>query len=216
MRILALEFSSCRRTAAIVEAAPQSAVCLGQVVEQDFRGATGPALVESALRQANLSPSQIERIAVGLGPGSYTGIRSALAIAQGWQLARSIPVLGVKTDELLAWQCFEQKLAPRIQVVIDAQRKEVYSAIYDLSGGQPEMIQHLEILPQSSLRPEAQTLQVGPEAKQFAAWGAEIFPDAMVLARLAAGMQPSAPVEKLEPVYLRATSFVKARPARQI
>ena len=44
-------------------------------------------LVEDALRQAQLDRAQIECLAIGLGPGSYNGMRLAIAVAQGWQLA---------------------------------------------------------------------------------------------------------------------------------
>ena len=44
-------------------------------------------MIEEALREAGLEREQIEVLAVGLGPGSYTGIRVALSLAQGWQLA---------------------------------------------------------------------------------------------------------------------------------
>ena len=44
----------------------------------------------------------IEAIAVGLGPGSYTGIRAAIALAQGWQLAREVKTLGVSSVAAMA------------------------------------------------------------------------------------------------------------------
>ena len=61
-------------------------------------------MIESALRQAGLEREEIECIAVGLGPGSYTGIRAAIALAQGWQLARGVKLLGVSSAECLATQ----------------------------------------------------------------------------------------------------------------
>ena len=53
-------------------------------------------MIESALAEAKIEREQIEVIAVGLGPGSYTGIRAAISVAQGWQLARGVKLLGVE------------------------------------------------------------------------------------------------------------------------
>ena len=61
-------------------------------------------LIETALGQAQIEREQIDCLAVGLGPGSYTGIRAAISIAQAWQLARNVRVLGVGSVECFALQ----------------------------------------------------------------------------------------------------------------
>jgi len=61
-------------------------------------------LVERALAEAKVERGQIECVAVGLGPGSYTGIRGAIALAQGWQLAR-----GSNWWESAAWSASHRK-----------------------------------------------------------------------------------------------------------
>ena len=90
------------------------------------------------LREAGLEREQIEVIAVGLGPGSYTGIRVAISIAQGWQLARGVKLLGVSSAECLAAQAQAEKIFGRVNVVIDAQRNEFYLAAYEISSGRLE------------------------------------------------------------------------------
>ncbi|MGZ5566967.1 MAG: tRNA threonylcarbamoyladenosine biosynthesis protein TsaB, partial [Limisphaerales bacterium] len=80
MKILAVEFSSERRSVAVVE----NGRVLGEAFEMGGRAAI--ALVERALATSNVDREQIECIAVGTGPGSYTGIRGAISLAQGWQL----------------------------------------------------------------------------------------------------------------------------------
>src|SRR5215203_4547986 len=89
MKILALEFSSQERSVAIFEKPPggSSRLC-GSALEKGGRSTNPFALVEQALQNARMEREEIDCIAVGLGPGSYTGIRSAIALAQGWQLAR--------------------------------------------------------------------------------------------------------------------------------
>ena len=84
MKILALEFSSQQRSVAIVD---DSGV-LSEITTDQLK--TGPlVLIEQALQQAQIGREEIQRLGIGIGPGSYTGIRSAIAVAQGWQLART-------------------------------------------------------------------------------------------------------------------------------
>jgi len=59
-------------------------------------------MVEAVLKQTGVEREQVEAIAVGLGPGSYNGIRVAIALAQGWQLASGVKLLGVAARS--AWR----------------------------------------------------------------------------------------------------------------
>ena len=103
-------------------------------------------MIEAALREAGLEREQIDVIAVGLGPGSYTGIRAALSIAQGWQLARGVKLLGISSVECLAAQAQSEKILGRVNVVIDAQRNELYRAVYEISQDAYREIEPLEIM----------------------------------------------------------------------
>ena len=98
---------------------------LGEAIETGARSTNALGLVEEALRQAQLERAQIECLAVGLGPGSYNGIRLAIALAQGWQLARPVKLLGISSAECLAAQAQAEGIFGRVQVVIDAQRERV-------------------------------------------------------------------------------------------
>src|ERR1041385_3695067 len=89
------------------------------------------ALAEAALREAGLEREQIECLAIGLGPGSYTGIRAAIALAQGWQLARGGKLLGMSSAACIAAQAQAEGLRGEACVVIDAQREEFYLAGYE-------------------------------------------------------------------------------------
>ena len=64
----------------------------------------------------------------------YTGIRSAISIAQGWQLARPIKLLGVSSADAVAAQAQTEGATGRVHVVIDAQRGEFYLAGYQLAA----------------------------------------------------------------------------------
>lgn len=216
MKVLALEFSSPRRAVSIVEIAPKGSTILGQAADHDYRTRPGLALVQQALELAKITPSEIDLIAVGRGPGSYTGIRSSIAIAQGWQLGRNTPLIGISSVELLAAQYVAANLPGNVQIIIDAQRSELYSAVYGCSTGSPQIVRPLEIIPKAALNPEAGLNIIGPEAPRFCPAAQEWFPSAQTLATLAATRTEYIPGESLEPIYLRPAAFVKAPPPRQI
>src|SRR5258706_8021657 len=99
MTILAFEFSSAQRSVALA----RNGVVLSEAAESGgYRVTNAFGLTEKVLADAKVSREVIEVIAVGIGPGSYTGIRAAIAIAQGWQLARGIKLIGISSAEELA------------------------------------------------------------------------------------------------------------------
>src|SRR5688572_32234610 len=74
--------------------------------------------------QRLLGDAALDAVAFGAGPGAFTGLRIACAIAQGLAFARGLPVLGVSTLEALA----EESGAPRVLACLDARMREVYYA----------------------------------------------------------------------------------------
>lgn len=61
-----------------------------------------PMMVQSVLSQAGVAPGRLAMVAVTVGPGSFTGIRSALSLAHGIALAAKVPLVGVTVGEALA------------------------------------------------------------------------------------------------------------------
>src|SRR5438093_1155996 len=108
MKILALEFSSAQRSVALLERRTGvPPVVFGEMVEAGDGGTRALGLIEAVLKLSHVEREQIECLAIGLGPGSYNGIRAAIALAQGWQLARGVRILGVSSVECLASQAQE-------------------------------------------------------------------------------------------------------------
>ncbi len=214
MKILALEFSSERRSVAIVD---DGRVC-GRAQEPGARGGRALRLVESALREAGLEREQVECLAVGLGPGSYTGIRSAIALAQGWQLALGTRTLGVSSVEGLAAAAHLEKIRGRINVIIDAQREEFYLAGYEVEplGWHEVEPLRLALLDDVRARGDSGQLIVGPDAARLFSSGRALFPEAGLIGQLAAQRPDFVRAERLEPIYLRPTAFVKTPPPRPI
>ena len=105
MRILALDAALTRCSAAVVVDDVVVASQLGAPgVDGAGRGQSAllPGMAEAVLAQAGLRASELDLIAVTVGPGSFTGIRAGLALAHGIGLAASIPVIGVTVGEALA------------------------------------------------------------------------------------------------------------------
>jgi tRNA threonylcarbamoyladenosine biosynthesis protein TsaB len=213
MTILALEFSSAQRSVAIVRGrAGGTASVVSEAVETGAGGTGAFAMIEAALREAQLERGQIEVLAVGLGPGSYTGIRVALSIAQGWQLAGGVKLLGVSSAECLAAQARAEKIQGRVNVVIDAQRNEFYLAVYEISAGGWKEVEPLKIAarPEVESRAGAGEIVIGPEVTRWFPNGRRIFPCAAMLGQIALNRNDFVAGDRLEPLYLRETNFVKA------
>ena len=213
MKILALEFSSPQRSAAVLQDQPEAGpLVLGQAIETGARTTNVLGLVEEALREAQFERAEVECLAVGLGPGSYTGIRLAIALAQGWQLARPVKLLGISTADCLAAEAQAGGILGRAHVVIDAQRNEFYLASYDLSAVgwcETERL-HLATLPEVQAQQQAGGTVIGPEVTRWFPGSRVLFPHAATLARLARNRTDFIPGEALAPIYLRETQFVKA------
>jgi tRNA threonylcarbamoyladenosine biosynthesis protein TsaB len=78
---------------------------------------------DELVRAAGLGPDDLDLLAVGVGPGSFTGVRIGLAAARGLALALNVPVAGVSTLEALAAG------APGAVPVVDARRGEIFSLV---------------------------------------------------------------------------------------
>jgi tRNA threonylcarbamoyladenosine biosynthesis protein TsaB len=222
MTILALEFSSAQRSVAVVRrGAGEASFVTSEVVETGAGGTRAFGMIEDALREAGLEREQIEVIAVGLGPGSYTGIRVALSVAQGWQLASrngGVKLLGVSSAEGVAAQAQAEKIFGRVNVVIDAQRNEFYLAAYEISAAGRKETGPLRILTLAEVesRAGAKEMLIGPELTRWFPNGRMVFPRAAMLGQLAMNRNDYVAGDKLEPIYLRETNFLKAPPSRQI
>jgi tRNA threonylcarbamoyladenosine biosynthesis protein TsaB len=163
--------------------------------------------VSSLLAEGGLTAAQLDGIAFGAGPGSFTGLRLACGIAQGLAFGLDLPVLGVNSLETLATASGEAK----VFACLDARMNEVYVAGYE-SG--------VEVSPPAVLPPE----QVLPPPGSgwvgcgdgFAAYPAalpamdrlrpDVLPTASALARLAAprlARGEGAPAWAAAPLYVR-------------
>ncbi len=164
-------------------------------------------LVLETLAAAGLAFAEIDRIAVGVGPGSFTGIRIALAAARGIGLAADRPVVGIDSFSAVAATIAPSALAGRsLLVVIDSKRRELFGQYFDdhrTALGQPLVLEAAALLER---RPAGALLVAGDGASQLpAAAGLTRAegagrPDARAIARLAAEGRA---ILAARPLYLR-------------
>lgn len=215
MKILALEFSSAQRSVGV---ACEMAHVREVIDTSPGRGMQPFGMIQSALEAAGIGRDEIECIAVGLGPGSYNGIRAGIALAQGWQLARPVKLLGISSVEAMATQAQADGLRGAAHVVVDAQRGEFYLATWELGDAAARETQPLRIVTRDTVESlmAGGGLLLGPEVTKWFPTARSVHPRAATLASLAATRAEFVSGDKLEPIYLRETAFVKAPPPRLV
>ena len=178
------------------EVATSALVADGEVLgERTSRAITLLEDVDALLRQGGAHADELDALAVGIGPGSFTGVRVGLATARGLALALDLPVAGVSTLDALAAG------APGATPVIDARRREVF-----VLQGEPR------VLAPADLRVNSGVICIGNGAVRYRAEleaaGAEVPPDSderhLPRARFHAELARNfGPAEAVEPLYLR-------------
>jgi tRNA threonylcarbamoyladenosine biosynthesis protein TsaB len=181
--------------------------------------------IDTLLAREKLTPQAIGLIAVGTGPGSFTGIRAGIAAAKGLALARALPIKAVSSFDALALTA-QSRLPPdcvQLCVVADARRDEIYYAIYD-ANGQRETPIRIGTFEEIAFGLRNPIWFVSAEIEKFRASIAEafggfgsvcepaLFPSAAALGWLAVRQfRASGNVgdQQLEPIYLREPQYRK-------
>jgi len=186
------------------DVATSALVSDGEVLgERVSRAVTLLEDVDALLRQSGSRTRDIQGLAVGIGPGSFTGVRMGLSTARGLALALGVPVAGVSTLDALAAG------APGALPVVDARRREVF-----VLQGEPKVR-----LP-GDLVVAPGTICVGNGAVRYRSVlevaGAEIPPDQderhLPRARFHAQLAHDfGPAEDVEPLYLRVPDADRTR-----
>lgn len=91
-------------------------------------------VVNDTIRQADVDFGRLERIAVAVGPGSFTGVRVGVSAARGFAVALKIPAVGVTTLEALAQQAREAAGPRTVMAALDGGRGEIHLGVYDEAG----------------------------------------------------------------------------------
>ncbi len=123
MKLLALDTSTEYLSLALWQ---DGAVIVREMLAQQKHSSLILPLLHEMLDETGLQLNDLDGIAFGAGPGSFTGLRIACGVAQGLAFGASLPVVGVCTLEALA----EQSGADKVIACLDARMGEVYHAVY--------------------------------------------------------------------------------------
>ena len=174
-------------------------------------------MIESVLVEAGLAVTQLEAIAVGRGPGAFTGVRIAIGIAQGLAFAADLPVIPVSTLGALALGAARETGQMRIAAALDARMGEVYWGVYAVAGDDAKALDAERVCaPGAVTAPPGHWLGAGSgwttyagilsQSLSVSGWRSESYPHAGDIARLAASPARRGgwiAAEKALPVYLR-------------
>ncbi len=220
MLILALETATERASAALVSDAEVRAAWEAETAG-DLCCQFVPHIAE-LLERSDADFGELNLIAVGLGPGSFTSLRIGLATAKGIALSRGVPLVGISSLAAMAWQG-RHRFAGLLCPVLDARRGDLYAAGYRVADGAMHQVQ-----PEIAAKPEALSAvvrqhgypvtffgQMAPdqaqalEAALAADWKLErspFYPDAVSVAELGSArfqLEGGDDLASLRPIYLR-------------
>lgn len=150
MKILHLETSSKNCSVAISDG--EKLLCLCEKTSQDYKQSENlHTYIEWALEGAGISLKDLEAISLGMGPGSYTGLRIGTASAKGFCFGLEIPLIAINSMETMV----EAHLGKGYDVIIpliDARRMEVYTATFDGDSGEMIEATNAKILDENSFQ----------------------------------------------------------------
>jgi tRNA threonylcarbamoyladenosine biosynthesis protein TsaB len=90
-------------------------------------------MIDELLKSKNIALNQLDVLAFGCGPGSFTGVRIATSVTQGLAYALNLPVIPISSLAALAQTAYQKKGYKKILVAVDARIQEVYWAAYEVN-----------------------------------------------------------------------------------
>ncbi|HYV45560.1 MAG TPA: tRNA (adenosine(37)-N6)-threonylcarbamoyltransferase complex dimerization subunit type 1 TsaB [Myxococcaceae bacterium] len=167
---LALDTSTLTLSMALVEQGPWRAVDAVALGPPRKQSELLPGEARALLERHRLSFQDLEGIAVGLGPGSFTGLRIGLATAKGLAYAASVPLAGASSLQALALDAAAAGRGPLALPVAVARQNELYVAAYRVDGDVAAAVEPEQALPLAEaaaflLRCEGAV--VGPAVREY-------------------------------------------------
>ncbi|MFM5225574.1 tRNA (adenosine(37)-N6)-threonylcarbamoyltransferase complex dimerization subunit type 1 TsaB [Aeromonas veronii] len=190
-------------------------------------------MVQAVLEDAGISLSDLDAIAFGRGPGSFTGVRIGISVAQGLAFGAGVPLIGISTLAAMAQGAYRLDGAQQVLTAIDARMNEVYFGRYELIDGRMQLVGD-EVVSEPAALVDVRGKLAGPATcvgTGFETYGETLsgladelavsqvrFPaaeDMLPLARAAWLAGEAVPVEQATPVYLRDKVTWKKLPGRE-
>ena len=224
MKILHIETSSKNCSVAISDG--EDLLCVCEEVSENYKQSESlHTFVEWALEGAEISLKDLDAVSLGMGPGSYTGLRIGASSAKGFCYGLKIPLIAVNSMETMVEPFLDQNF-DYIIPLLDARRMEVYTAVFDGSSGKMLTETEAKILDETSFQEfkDKKVIFVGDgasKAKEIfqlaeAEFNADVYPSAKYLIRKAVGKFNNKEFENVayfEPFYLKEFQGVKKKKA---
>lgn len=183
-----------------------------------------PGVLDELLQRAGIGPEALSGVAVGIGPGAFTGLRVILATAKGIAYARKLPLVGISTLEALALGARQAPEGATLVPLLDARKKEVYAGFHRKEGegvvalappaalSPQALVERLAELPSplvvfgEGYRVYREVIDAATEGRRFESGEFPRFPDAAEVGLLAFARErvfSPAEIFALEPDYVR-------------
>jgi len=177
-------------------------------------------MIDSLMAEAELKPQQLDALAFGCGPGSFTGVRIATGVMQGIAYGADLPVAPVSTLAAISQACFARSQHDAIFTAVDARMSEIYWAVYQRDAeGYASLLEKEKVQPATEIDALGVTAySIGSAWNDYApilteklgaqllGYDANYLPHAAeisLLGAVAVQRQQTVSVEQAMPVYLR-------------
>jgi tRNA threonylcarbamoyladenosine biosynthesis protein TsaB len=225
MLVLAIETAT-HHASVVIRDGERELAAWREVTHQDLCQRLA-AEVSGALLSAGRGFADLELVAVGLGPGSFTSVRIGMATAKGIAFARGIPLVGVPSLQAMAWGA-RHDLSGLVCPVTDAKRSELYTALYRVQGDDVQQLEKESVATASDLVARLSGLRepvtvvgepamlTGDDVARFGdmIWREALWPDAAAVADMGArryNQTGEDAVGPLRPIYVRMSYAEESR-----
>lgn len=197
----------------------------GELYEQSLLTQRGHSekilgMLDEILARAESRLSDMDCIAFGRGPGSFTGVRVGVSVTQGIAYAANLPVVPISTLAAVAQRAIDEHEAKDIAVAMDARMQEVYSALYQSVDGFAVLVDEEQVCLPEQLGwrseqsffaagtgwKEYETAMMAKFSNQITGLDSALLPTAAAIAKLAVRQVEKGhilPAEQAIPIYLR-------------
>jgi tRNA threonylcarbamoyladenosine biosynthesis protein TsaB len=192
-------------------------------------------MVDALLKEANVTLAELDGLIFGQGPGSFTGVRIGVGVAQGLAFSSNLPVVGVSSLQAMAQSAFAEHQQTEVIAAIDARMSEAYNGYFVLDDDDIMQEQCAEaVIAPEKIAEHFSSIVSDKKYGVGSAWGAYpeqlsslksnegspdiLFPNALAMLTIGAakfkqGLGVSA--EEAQPVYVRDTVSWKKLPGRE-
>lgn len=191
-------------------------------------------MIDAVLAEANVTLSALDGLIFGQGPGSFTGVRIGVGVAQGLAFAADLPVVGVSSLQAMAQQAYIEHGEKQVIAAIDARMAEVYNGYFQLDENNIMQAQQPEAVnPPAKLAELMADMMVTPSYAVGSGWDAYaealaelkhndgspsiLFPSAEAMLVVGANkffLGQGVSAEYAQPVYVRDTVSWKKLPGK--